>query len=218
MCGAIRTCDPVLLSCDDRQLLHVHVVGDPDLVRQPDPGLSPGAIGLAFGIGSLGGVLGAVVAPAIARRIGLGVSAMVGSVLFPLPIAMIAFVDGPTWVEIAVVAGAEFVVCVRGDALRHQPDVDRDRRDRRRHPQPGRGRLHHGQLRHPPARCGRRWSARLVDRPASDPADRCHGRLPVACCRCCSPRSRRSANSTDSSRLRFAPSPRAGGSSCGTSA
>jgi MFS family permease len=71
--------------------------------------LSPGAIGLAFGVGSLGGVLGAVVAPAIARRIGLGASAMVGSVMFPLPIALIAFADGPTWVEIAVVAGAIFL-------------------------------------------------------------------------------------------------------------
>ncbi|MCM2415970.1 MFS transporter [Streptomyces sp. RKAG290] len=48
-------------------------------------GLSAGAIGLAFGIGSTGAVVGAVLAPKISRRIGVGRSIAAGAVLFPTP-------------------------------------------------------------------------------------------------------------------------------------
>ncbi|MGX9884309.1 MFS transporter [Streptomyces sp. NPDC002276] len=71
--------------------------------------LSPGAIGLAFGIGATGGLLGAVASPAIARRIGIGRSIVVGAVLYPAPIALIAAATGPTWTRLGILGAAEFL-------------------------------------------------------------------------------------------------------------
>ncbi|MFD0508957.1 MFS transporter [Streptomyces chiangmaiensis] len=71
--------------------------------------LSAGTIGLAFGIGSLGSLLGAVTAPRISRRIGVGRSIAAGAVLFPAPIAIIAAASGPTWARAGALAGAEFL-------------------------------------------------------------------------------------------------------------
>jgi MFS family permease len=72
-------------------------------------GLTPGVIGLAFGIGSIGALLGAVIAPRVSAGIGLGRSITVGAVLFPAPIAIAAAADGPMWVRAAALAGAEFL-------------------------------------------------------------------------------------------------------------
>jgi predicted MFS family arabinose efflux permease len=47
-------------------------------------GVSPGALGLALGIGAVGGLIGAVVASRIGRRIGLGPAYALGCVIFPL--------------------------------------------------------------------------------------------------------------------------------------
>jgi MFS family permease len=71
--------------------------------------LSPGAIGLAFGIGATGGLLGAVASPAIARRIGIGRSIVAGAVLYPAPIALIAAATGPTWTRLGTLGAAEFL-------------------------------------------------------------------------------------------------------------
>ncbi len=72
-------------------------------------GLTAGAIGLAFGIGSTGALLGAVLAPALSRRIGIGPSIAVGAVLFPAPIAIAAAAGGPLWTRAAALAAAEFL-------------------------------------------------------------------------------------------------------------
>jgi MFS family permease len=72
-------------------------------------GLSAGTIGLAFGIGSTGALLGAVIAPAVSRRIGVGRSIAVGAVLFPAPIAIVAAAGGPLWTCAAALAAAEFL-------------------------------------------------------------------------------------------------------------
>ncbi len=72
-------------------------------------GLTAGAIGLAFGIGSTGALLGAVIAPTVSRRIGIGRSIAVGAVLFPAPIAIAAAAGGPLWMRAAALAGAEFL-------------------------------------------------------------------------------------------------------------
>ncbi|MFF3586779.1 MFS transporter [Streptomyces sp. NPDC002387] len=72
--------------------------------------LSAGTIGLAFGVGSIGALLGAVTAPRISRRIGVGRSIAVGAVLFPAPIAIIAAAGGPPWAAAGTLAGAEFLV------------------------------------------------------------------------------------------------------------
>lgn len=75
-------------------------------------GLSAGAIGIAFGVGAVGGLAGAALAPRVSRTIGLGRTAMIGAVLFPAPLALTAFVSGPTWARIAALAAIEMVSSV----------------------------------------------------------------------------------------------------------
>ncbi len=75
-------------------------------------GLTPAVIGLAFGIGSVGALLGAVAAPAISRRFGVGATIALGSVLFPAPIALMAAASGPVWLRAGVLAAAEFLSCI----------------------------------------------------------------------------------------------------------
>ncbi|MFJ2270674.1 MFS transporter [Streptomyces sp. NPDC087849] len=72
-------------------------------------GLSAGVVGLALGVGSTGALLGAILAPRISRRIGVGRSIAVGAVLFPAPIAIAAGAGGPLWARAGVLAAAEFL-------------------------------------------------------------------------------------------------------------
>lgn len=72
--------------------------------------LSPAAIGLTMGIGASGSLVGALVAPRLARRIGVGRGIAVGSVLFPAPIALAAAADGPTWARAATLGTAYFLI------------------------------------------------------------------------------------------------------------
>ncbi|GGJ21413.1 MFS transporter [Streptomyces brasiliensis] len=72
-------------------------------------GLSAGVIGLAFGAGATGGLLGAVTAPRISRLIGIGRSVAVGAVLFPAPYVLVWAAEGPWWARAGVLAGVEFV-------------------------------------------------------------------------------------------------------------
>jgi MFS family permease len=70
-------------------------------------GLPSGLIGLAFGIGALGGLLGAVSAPRLSRTFGAGRMVVVGAILFPAPIAVMAVAGGPHWLAVTVVAAGE---------------------------------------------------------------------------------------------------------------
>jgi predicted MFS family arabinose efflux permease len=79
------------------------------LFSSRDLGLSAGFIGVAFGIGATGALLGAVMAPKISRRIGVGRSIAVGAVLFPAPIAIAAGAGGPLWVRAGALAATEFL-------------------------------------------------------------------------------------------------------------
>jgi MFS family permease len=72
-------------------------------------GLTPGLIGLAFGIGSTGALLGAVLAPRVSAVVGIGRSIALGAVLFPAPIAIAAAAGGPVAVRAAALGGAEFL-------------------------------------------------------------------------------------------------------------
>ena len=74
--------------------------------------LDAGQIGLAFGLGAMGGLVGAVGASRLARRLGPGVAGVVGAVLFCAPLAFIPLASGPDWVKIAVLAAVEFVSSV----------------------------------------------------------------------------------------------------------
>ena len=72
-------------------------------------GLSAGLIGLAFGIGATGGLLGAFLASRVARWIGVGWTVVVGSVVFCAPTALVPLAQGPTWAKGAVLAIVEFL-------------------------------------------------------------------------------------------------------------
>ncbi|MFH9350774.1 MFS transporter [Kitasatospora sp. NPDC017646] len=79
------------------------------LFAERELGLSAGTIGLAFGVGSTGALAGAVLAPRISRRIGVGRSIAAGAVLFPAPIAIAAAASGPVWARAGALGVAEFL-------------------------------------------------------------------------------------------------------------
>ncbi|NUS52416.1 MAG: MFS transporter [Nocardioidaceae bacterium] len=70
-------------------------------------GLSAGLIGLALGIGSVGALAGAVLAPSLTSRFGIGPVGMVGAVVFPASIALAAMADGPVWARAAMLGLSE---------------------------------------------------------------------------------------------------------------
>jgi len=71
--------------------------------------LSAGIIGIAFGIGASGGLLGAVAAAPLTRLIGAGRLIAIGAVVFPAAIGIAALASGPIWVRAAALGAAEFV-------------------------------------------------------------------------------------------------------------
>ncbi|SHM84526.1 MFS transporter [Actinacidiphila paucisporea] len=71
--------------------------------------LTAGGIGLALGVGASGALLGAVIAPRMSRRWGVGPSIAVGAVLFPASTAVAALAGGPLWVRGGALALAEFL-------------------------------------------------------------------------------------------------------------
>lgn len=71
--------------------------------------LSAGTIGIAFGIGASGGLLGALAATPLTRLLGAGRLIALGAVVFPASIAIAAFASGPVWVRAGALAAAEFI-------------------------------------------------------------------------------------------------------------
>jgi MFS family permease len=72
--------------------------------------LSAGYIGAAFGVGAVGGLLGALVAGRIARRIGVGRTIAWGAVFMGFPVALIPLAAGSAWTKSGVLALAEFLI------------------------------------------------------------------------------------------------------------
>jgi MFS family permease len=72
-------------------------------------GISAGTLGVVLGAGAVGGLLGAVVAGRLGRRIGLGPAFVVGMVLFPAPLLLVPLADGPRWLVLAMLFTAEFL-------------------------------------------------------------------------------------------------------------
>ena len=70
-------------------------------------GLSAGVIGVSFGLGAVGGLAGAALAPRLARRYGVGRLVLIGSILFPAPIAVMALATGPHWLAATIIAAGE---------------------------------------------------------------------------------------------------------------
>ena len=71
-------------------------------------GVSAGTLGLALGVGAIGGLLGAVVAGPIGKRIGVGPAFALGCILFPAPLILIPLVSGPPEVIFAALLLSEF--------------------------------------------------------------------------------------------------------------
>jgi predicted MFS family arabinose efflux permease len=78
------------------------------LFASRDLGLGSGLIGLALGIGAAGGLLGAVIAPRLSGRIGIGHAVVLGAVVFPASIALTAMAGGPVWLRATMVGASEF--------------------------------------------------------------------------------------------------------------
>lgn len=72
-------------------------------------GLSAGVIGLAFGIGATGGLVGAALASRVARVIGVGRTIAVGAVLFSAPLACLPLASGSDWTKALTLGLVEFV-------------------------------------------------------------------------------------------------------------
>jgi len=72
-------------------------------------GLPVAMIGLALGLGALGGLAGAAFAPRLSRRYGVGRMLLLGAILFPAPTAAIALAGGPPWQAATVLGAAEAI-------------------------------------------------------------------------------------------------------------
>jgi len=72
-------------------------------------GLAAGTIGLAFGIGATGGLVGAVLASRVARLIGVGRTIAVGAVLFSAPLALLPLASGTVWTKAGTLALVELL-------------------------------------------------------------------------------------------------------------
>ncbi|GAB2566565.1 MFS transporter [Paractinoplanes abujensis] len=74
--------------------------------------VSPGALGVIIGLGSIGGLLGAAIAGPLSRRIGLGPAVLLGYLLFPAPLILVPAAAGPRWVIFAALFVAEFLAAL----------------------------------------------------------------------------------------------------------
>ena len=75
-------------------------------------GVSPGLLGAVLGAGAVGSAVGALVAPAVQRRIGIGRAYVLGAVLFPAPLLLVPLADGPLWLIGALLFASEFMAGV----------------------------------------------------------------------------------------------------------
>jgi MFS family permease len=72
-------------------------------------GVRAGTLGIVLGAGAFGGLLGAVIAGRVGRRIGLGPAFVFGMVLFPAPLLLVPLAGGPKPVVLAMLFAAEFL-------------------------------------------------------------------------------------------------------------
>ncbi len=75
-------------------------------------GLSAGAIGVILGAASFGALAGALIAPRIGRRLGIGRAVVLGAVLFPAPMALFPLAQGGHWLSGSMLLAGEFLASV----------------------------------------------------------------------------------------------------------
>jgi MFS family permease len=101
---------PVLLSVATVNLFSFANAALVILYATTELGVSPGVLGLAFGAGAIGGVLGALIATRVGRRMGLGPAYALGLVIYPVSLLLIPAADGAMTasVIIALLFASEF--------------------------------------------------------------------------------------------------------------
>jgi MFS family permease len=72
-------------------------------------GVRPGTLGLVLGAGAVGGIVGALIAGRLGRRVGIGPAFLLGMVLFPAPFLLVPFATGPRPVILGMLFAAEFL-------------------------------------------------------------------------------------------------------------
>jgi MFS family permease len=72
-------------------------------------GIRPATLGLVLGAGAIGGLIGALLAGPVGRRIGIGPAYLLGMVLFPAPIILIPAAGGPKPLVLAILFVSEFL-------------------------------------------------------------------------------------------------------------
>jgi predicted MFS family arabinose efflux permease len=72
-------------------------------------GLSAATIGVLLGAAAVGGVIGALIAPAVGRRIGMGATYTAGCVLFTAPLLLFPLAGGPRPLLLVLLFFGEFL-------------------------------------------------------------------------------------------------------------
>ncbi len=75
-------------------------------------GLSAATIGLVLGVGAVGGLVGALIAPKVGRVLGMGRAVVVGAILFPAALALFPLARGSHLVAGALLVAGEFFASV----------------------------------------------------------------------------------------------------------
>jgi predicted MFS family arabinose efflux permease len=75
-------------------------------------GLSAAAIGVILGAASFGALAGALIAPRVGRRLGIGRAVVLGAVLFPAPMALFPLAHGGHWLAGSMLLAGEFLASV----------------------------------------------------------------------------------------------------------
>lgn len=70
--------------------------------------VAPGVLGLVLGCGSVGALLGSVLAGRLARRVGIGRAFLIGCIAFPAPLLLVPLAGGPMPVVLAMLLAAQF--------------------------------------------------------------------------------------------------------------
>ena len=75
-------------------------------------GIEPGTLGLILGAAAVGGLIGAIVAGPVSRRIGIGPAFSIACLLFTAPLVLVPLADGPKPTVVAMLLAAEFLSSV----------------------------------------------------------------------------------------------------------
>jgi MFS family permease len=75
-------------------------------------GVSAGLLGVVLGAGAVGAAVGALVAPGVQRRVGIGRCYVLGALLFPAPLLLVPLAEGPLWLIAAALFASELLAGV----------------------------------------------------------------------------------------------------------